>query len=104
MVRDAPPPAFTPGTAYKYSNLGYVVAAHVIEMKFKSNYEDMMSKYLFGPLKMDAQVPNVPITSYSGNAVGHSYNGIKDRKMIKIYRLVGIKRMHSMVAILTCRA
>ena len=73
--KNAPPPAFTPGTAYKYSNLGYIVAAHVIEVKFKSTYEDMMSKYLFDPLKMEGQTPTVPITTYSQNAVGHSVMG-----------------------------
>ena len=78
--KNAPPPAFTPGTAYKYSNLGYVVAAHIIELKFNSTYEDMMSKYLFDPLKMEAQVPTVPIISYSGNAVGHSVMGKGEEK------------------------
>ena len=45
--KNAPPLAFKPGTLWKYCNRGYIVAAHIIEIKFNSTYEDMMKKYLF---------------------------------------------------------
>ena len=68
--KNAPPPAFVPGSSYFYSNCAYVVAAHVIEVKFNMNYEDMMQTYLFQPLRMKAHFKHT-----SSSAIGHSLVG-----------------------------
>ena len=65
--KDAPKPGFAPGTAYFYSNFAYVIAAHMIEVKFSMSYEDLMETYLFGPLRMQAYFTPPPMS-----AVGHS--------------------------------
>lgn len=68
-------PAFPPGTAYYYSNLGYVIAAHIIEVKFNSTYEEMMKKYLLIPLHMKMKFAMVPPVYSTADAVGHSIMG-----------------------------
>jgi len=66
---NSPGPAFKPGTAFFYSNLGYIIAAHVIEVKLKSRYEILMQEYLFKPLDMQ-------VHDYD-KATGHSVYGQK---------------------------
>ncbi len=46
------PPAFPPGTAFQYSNIGYVVAGHVAEAKTGKTWEALMQELLFEPLGM----------------------------------------------------
>lgn len=45
-------PRYTPGQAYHYSNLGYVVAGAVIEKLTGSPWEDRIKTLLFDPLQM----------------------------------------------------
>jgi CubicO group peptidase (beta-lactamase class C family) len=70
--KDAAPLAFKPGTLWKYCNVGYIVAAHIIEIKFNSTYEDMMQKYLFNRLNMKAELPSVIPVLNASDAIGHS--------------------------------
>jgi CubicO group peptidase (beta-lactamase class C family) len=48
--------AFTsePGTAYGYSNLGYVIAATMAEQVSGEAWEDLVRRIVFGPLKMSS--------------------------------------------------
>jgi CubicO group peptidase (beta-lactamase class C family) len=41
---------FTPGTAYKYSNIGYLVLGEVIEKKTGLTYENYVKQNIFAPL------------------------------------------------------
>jgi CubicO group peptidase (beta-lactamase class C family) len=43
-----------PGTAYAYSNLGYVIAGAVIEQTLDRPYEEVMEEMLFTPTGMDS--------------------------------------------------
>ncbi len=36
----------------KYSNMGYMIAAHILENLTNSSFEDLLKKYIFKPLKM----------------------------------------------------
>ena len=60
---------------YSYSNLGYIIAAHIAEIYFNTTYEEMMNVYLFQPLNIQVQLPIVraPVHSpFGNNATGHS--------------------------------
>ncbi|HEY3813950.1 MAG TPA: serine hydrolase domain-containing protein [Caulobacteraceae bacterium] len=45
-------PVNPPGTAYSYSNTGYVIAAVAAERATGKSYEDLMRREVFGPLDM----------------------------------------------------
>ncbi len=47
-------PAFTPGTAHRYSNGGYAIAAAMVERVAESSWEALMVTEIFEPLGMDA--------------------------------------------------
>jgi CubicO group peptidase (beta-lactamase class C family) len=47
-------PAFTPGTAHRYSNGGYAIAAAMVERVAKTPWEELLATEIFGPLGMDA--------------------------------------------------
>jgi CubicO group peptidase (beta-lactamase class C family) len=47
--RDAPAPAFAPGTRFEYSNLGYDAAGLVIERVSGQRYEDFVRERFFAP-------------------------------------------------------
>ena len=64
-----------PVDEYSYSNLGYIIAAHIVEIYFNTTYEEMMTIYLFQPLNIQVQLPivRVPVHSpFGNNATGHS--------------------------------
>ena len=46
-------PACAPGSAFRYSNLGYVVAGRMLELATGKSWEALMEEELFGPLGMD---------------------------------------------------
>ena len=46
------PPLTKPGTAYAYSNAGYVLAGLMAEEASGQTWEELMQQRLFGPLKM----------------------------------------------------
>ena len=67
--------AYPPGTSYLYSNMGYVIAAHIAEYLFHTTYEDMMTTYVFTPLGLHhARVPLMNVTTNNNNntAIGHA--------------------------------
>lgn len=47
------PPEGTPGH-YLYSNLGYIIAGHMAEKATGESWENLISKYIFSPLKMNS--------------------------------------------------
>ncbi len=52
VARVAPTPRFAPGTRFEYSNLGYDVAAVLIERVTGQSYEDFLQARFFAPLGM----------------------------------------------------
>ncbi|KAK3389477.1 beta-lactamase [Podospora didyma] len=49
-------PATRPGSAYAYSNLGYMLIGHIIDTHSPpgcGSWEEFLFRYLFGPLRMD---------------------------------------------------
>ena len=46
------PPVNQPGTAYSYSNTGYLIAAAIAEQASAESYEDLMRREVFAPLGM----------------------------------------------------
>jgi CubicO group peptidase (beta-lactamase class C family) len=47
-------PAFAPGTAHRYSNGGYAIAAAMLERVTGSPWETLIAEHIFEPLGMDA--------------------------------------------------
>jgi CubicO group peptidase (beta-lactamase class C family) len=52
LLADAP--AFAPGTAHRYSNGGYAIAATMLELVADTPWETLMTTEIFDPLGMDA--------------------------------------------------
>ena len=46
------PPAFRPGTAFRYSNLGFLVLGRVIEVAAGADYYDFVAEHVFRPAGM----------------------------------------------------
>lgn len=72
--KGSPAPVFT----YSYSNLGYVIAAHIVEVLFDTTYEKMMKNLFMGLGMVNAVLP-MPSTPFNGgphgnHAVGHTLN------------------------------
>jgi CubicO group peptidase (beta-lactamase class C family) len=44
----------SPGTSYKYSNMGANIAAYIIELVSGVSYTDFLQKHILNPLQMDA--------------------------------------------------
>ncbi len=57
------PPLNVPGTEYRYSNLGYMLAGLVAEEATGANWESLMSTRLFQPLGMETAGFGAPGTS-----------------------------------------
>ncbi len=47
-------PSFEPGTDFKYSNAGYIIAAGILEQLTGRSYEDLLSSRLWRPLAMNS--------------------------------------------------
>ncbi|WP_293899951.1 serine hydrolase domain-containing protein [Phenylobacterium sp.] len=46
------PPEIAPGTAFRYSNTGFLIAAVIAERATKTSYETLIRREVFGPLGM----------------------------------------------------
>ncbi|WP_426479504.1 serine hydrolase domain-containing protein [Chryseobacterium sp. CBSDS_008] len=44
---------FMPGTEYKYSNTGTQITGDILEKVYHKSFEDLLSEYITGPLKMN---------------------------------------------------
>lgn len=47
-------PKYTPLIDFKYSNMGYMIASHILEELTNSNFENLIKKYVFTPLNMNS--------------------------------------------------
>ncbi len=69
---------FDPGTARKYSNVGYEILGAVIERISGMSFEDYMRVNIFGPLGMDNATFVYPDTEATLRTIGHA--GAKGEK------------------------
>ncbi len=67
----AEPPANTPGSAFTYSNLGYVTAGAMIEAIMQAPYDKVLRKHVFEPLEMKHVVTGAPFGDAGTVAQGH---------------------------------
>lgn len=66
-------PIGEPGAHHAYSNLGYTIAAAMLEHVTKKSYEELMQEEIFGPLGMDSAGWGAPGTpGRIDQPVGHS--------------------------------
>lgn len=68
--------AFTPGEGFKYSNIGYVLLALIIEKQSGLSYEEFLNTYLFKPSGMHQTGYSLP--KWDKENFVHIYNGDKD--------------------------
>lgn len=64
--REAPAPAFTPGTAFSYDNVAYDVLAMVIERITGRSYRAVVAEYFTTPLGMQAFVRPARFADWKG--------------------------------------
>jgi len=53
LATEKPALSFEPGTQYEYSNLGYMLLAHLLEKQSGKHYISLLNEHIFQPLKMD---------------------------------------------------
>lgn len=73
--------AFTPGEEFKYSNVGYVLLALIIEKQSGMSYEEFLNTYLFKPSGMEQTGYNIP--KWNKQNFVHIYNGEKNNGTTK---------------------
>ena len=70
-------PAFEPGSSYQYSNLGYMVLTHIIEVVAQQSYGEYLTSNFFVPLGMkntgygDEGINRNGVVGYSRNHSGY---------------------------------
>lgn len=66
------PPLHAPGSAYLYSNLGYIVLGLAAEARGGDSYRALMGREVFAPLQMAADVgaPDVAHQPLAGHVLG----------------------------------
>ena len=65
----APDPVFQ----FSYSNIGYTIAVHIVEILFGTTYEKMMQETF---QKLGMNNAHVPPTLTGNDALGHAVNGV----------------------------
>ena len=66
---------FVPGSKYKYSDLGFILLKNIIEKTNRSRFENLLSRWILRPLKMentyynpsDDKIPNIAPTEYDNS-------------------------------------
>lgn len=69
----AHPPVHAPGSAYLYSNLGYIVLGLAAEARGGDSYRKLMEREVFAPLQISADV-GAPASGSSQRLSGHVFN------------------------------
>lgn len=68
--------AFTPGTSYKYTNIGIVIAAAMIEEVTNKTWEVLIQERVFTPLEMDNTGIGHPLLVDDSHTWGHNPNPV----------------------------
>lgn len=66
IARDAPRPAFTPGTAFAYDNVAYDVAAMIVERVSGQRYDEFVAARFFRPLSVKAFLRPAMLADWPG--------------------------------------
>lgn len=74
------PSDFAPGTAFRYSNSGYLLLGYIIEKASGKSYEQYISENIFKPLHMDHAYYDHAQTVVPGRASG--YVSISDKQYV----------------------
>lgn len=83
-------PTGTPGSTFLYSNIGYVVAAGLVERVTGKSYEQLMQDEVFTPLGMTSPVFGPPLKTLTSGASGHTATGTPtDPKAEDAYNTTG---------------
>lgn len=69
------PPAYPPGEGSAYSNAGFTIAGHMLEVATGSSWEKLMEKHLFKPLGMDSAGFGGPARDRKPQPWGHKPDG-----------------------------
>ena len=82
---NSPPPIFQ----YSYSNIGYAIAAHIVEVLFNTTYEKIMNNF-FKSLGMNNAHMPTSYTPFNGgpqgnHSVGHSIDAIDKEKCCSFF-------------------
>ncbi len=64
---------FTPGSAYKYSNSGYIMLALIVEQSSGMSFADFLGRHVFDPLNMRASYVWRRGLEIPGRAIGYRY-------------------------------
>lgn len=71
------PPHYTPGSQFKYSNIGYGILAGIVEKYIHKDYTYIINKYICNPLKLN---PDYKIYyTGTGYVEGHKYDNINNK-------------------------
>lgn len=71
------PMDFQPGTAFKYSNSGYIILGYIIELVSGKSYQDFISQNIFEKLKMNHSFYDSHSKIVIGRASGYQKKGNK---------------------------
>lgn len=72
LIKEAAPvPAFTPGSAFQYSSVGYGLLGATIERVSGLSYGEYLRQHLFGPIGLDAS--GFDMVYPAGTAQGHAW-------------------------------
>ena len=66
---------FEPGTAWSYSNLGYLVATLIVERHAGKKLDEFLKERIFTPLKMDNTSSSQPDKVIANRARGYTFTG-----------------------------
>jgi len=90
---------YTPGTQYKYSNLGVSLLGAIIERASGESYRDYITKHIFTPLGMDSSSVD-PTIEQSGNLAKAYMRRQPDgsRTAMDYYEVRGMAAMGSVVS------
>ncbi len=66
VARDAPAPAFVPGTGFAYDNVAYDVAAMVVERITGMSFADVLAQRFAGPLGLEAFLRPARFADWNG--------------------------------------
>ena len=73
---------FTPGTKFEYSDLGFILLKNIIEKTNRSKFENLLSRWVFRPLKMKNTYYN-PSPSHASSIVPTEYDVSFRKRMLK---------------------
>ncbi|MEW9698739.1 serine hydrolase domain-containing protein [Paenibacillus sp. SI8] len=76
-----------PGTAFFYSNVGYVILGHLIEKLSGKTYAEYMNEHIFEPLQMkNSYVEAITPSEREGKAIGYENNLFGQSRQVTFFQ------------------